>query len=155
MSTRGVFAGAGSPPSGPAYRYWRIYITAINGDANYAAFAEIEIRGTVGGADLTTASTPTSQSSYYTFYQATQTRDNSTGTFWLSDTNAHINSWCRYDLTTASTVAQVAIYPYVGVLTWAPKDFVIQGSDDGTTFTDVKSFTGVTDWSYAWKTFDL
>lgn len=151
-------AAAGASTSAPAYRYWRIYVQINDGDATYMSLAEIELRGSIGGADLTTSSTPTTQSSLFSGYPASNTVDNNTSqsSIWLNNyTDPPVNHWCRYDLGSPQTVAQVAMYPQSDALPRAPKDFIIQGSSDGTSFTDVKAFTGITNWDAAWRTFDL
>jgi hypothetical protein len=138
-----------------SWRYWRVFVQANDGNTGSIGIAEIELRGTVGGADLTTTSTPALASTSNGGFVANNVRDDNTGTVWISGTGQVTNQWVRLDLATAKTVAQVAIYPRSAVLDSAPKDFIIQGSDDGTTFTDVKAFTGVTGWSAAYRTFDL
>jgi hypothetical protein len=142
-------------PALQSWRYWRTFIQTNDGNANSIGIGEIELRATLGGADLTTGSTPALASTSNGGFVANNVRDNDTGTVWISATGQVTNQWVRLDLATAKTVAQVAIYPRSALLDSAPKDFIIQGSDDGTTFTDVKAFTGVTGWSAAWRTFDL
>lgn len=140
-------------PALQSWRYWRIFIQTNDGNTGSIGIAEIELRATVGGADLTTASTPVTASTANGSFPAINVRDNDTGTFWIS--TAVTDQWVRLDLATAQQVAQVAIYPRAASLNSAPKDFIIQGSNDGTNFTDVKSFTGQTGWSAAYRTFDL
>lgn len=157
MSVRGVFAGAGSQPSGLAsYRYWRIYITALNGGGSQVALMEVELRGTVGGADLTTSSTPVLESSVWFdgeggYYPGVNTVDGYTDSYWVSIPG--VPHWLRYDLGSAKQVAQVAIYPWAASM-HCPRDFVIQGSADGGSFTNVKSFSGVAAWT-GWQAFAL
>jgi hypothetical protein len=43
-------------PGGQSHAYWRLYITANNGDANYTEINEIEMRDTVGGTNLALSS---------------------------------------------------------------------------------------------------
>lgn len=149
-----LMAAAGARASGAQYRYWRIYVSANNGAVGYTIIVEVELRGSGGGADLTSPSTATTESSSAASgYEGAKTVDNSLATLWQA--NESSGAWVRYDLGTAQPVAQVAIYPYSPLPAAAPKDFTIQGSNDGATFSDVKSFTGVTGWTAAWKTFDL
>lgn len=155
MSVRALLmAASGASTSAPAYRYWRIYVQTNNGHPNYISIAEIELRGTVGGTDLTTPSTPATESSALV-NGATKLVDNdtSTGSVWIGTTTT--NQWVRFDMGSATVVAQVAIFPHSNVPDAAPKSFITQGSSDGTNFTDVKSFTNVTGWATSWKTFNL
>lgn len=163
LSTNLLMAMAGIQSSAvlPPYRYWRIYITLLNSGGANVGLEEIELRGTVGGADLTTGVTPVLASSFLddgagSSYPPSATVDgyvDSPFSLWYSATGAGFPHWARYDLATAQAVAQVAIKPYPSAAS-TPRDFKIQGSNDGTSFTDVKAFTGVASWT-GWKTFDL
>lgn len=156
MSVRALLmAAAGASTSAPAYRYWRIYIQA-NGGGDYVSFYEIELRASVGGSDLTTPSTPATASTYEFGYGPENAIDNNNSTSWATTVGAITNQWARFDMASAVYVAQVAILPIPPNYNLAPKDFKIQGSSDGTNFTDVKAFTNVTGWAHnTWKTFDL
>lgn len=150
-----LLAAYPAPATLQSWRYWRIFVQNNNGSASSIRMAEIELRATVGGADITTTTTPVLASSDDGASLVTNVRDNNTSTVWASGIGSVTNQWVRLDLASAQTVAQVAIFPHSSALTAAPKDFIIQGSSDGTNFTDVKTFTGVTGWSVAWRTFDL
>lgn len=125
------------------YRYWRIYITAVNSAS--PALYEVEFRGSVGGADLTSPST-TAQGDANTDggYPAVNAIDNNGSTFWY--TYSMTNAWLAVDLVTAHVCAEVAITAYG--FSNSPKDFVIQGSNTSLTtgFVDVATFTGQTSW---------
>lgn len=140
-----------------SFRYWRIYVTALNSPGQLAIY-EVELRGAVGGADLTTPSTPVLASSFVDngedgAYPGTATIDNDpTFSFWLTTLDAPPH-WIRYDMATARAVVQVAINA-TGSASQCPRDFIVQGSTNGTTFTDVKSFSGVNTWT-GWQAFTL
>lgn len=137
------------------WRYWRIFIQTNNGDASFITLAEVQLRDTLGGADLTTPSTPALASTQGTSSTAANLLDGGTATIWATTSGSVANQWVRFDMGTPTTVAQVAMYPQSAFPNRSPKDFTIQGSDDGTTFTDVKSFTNITGWTATFRTFDL
>lgn len=129
------------------WRYWRIYITAI-GSGNYAGFCEIELRASPGGTDMTNTGTVMTASSG----NAPQlVVDNKIDANWTTYSQA-APWWIRADMGTyvaeqAVFSAELAIWPNpTSTAANSPKDFVVQGSNDGTTWTDVKSFSGVTGW---------
>lgn len=159
MSVRGLLmAAAGAFTSAPAYRYWRIYITALNSGGAQVAIMEVELRTTAGGADQTTSATPVLESSYLvaedtSYYPAANTVDGIVSTYWASASYTPPPHFVRYDLTTQKAIVQVAIYPF-GASINCPRDFKIQGSNDGVNFTDVKSFTAVDAWT-GWQVFNL
>ena len=135
-------------------RYWRLYITANNGDA-YTSIQEVELRAEVGGADLTSPSTPTTQSSYYVPFNnpGARTVDNNITDYaysvWVTNTGVPLPHWVRYDLGGALAVRQVAIWPqnYSGGPARAPKDFFVQASTDDATWANIAAFSGVTGWA--------
>ena len=135
------------------WRYWRIFVQTNNGDPTYITIAEVQLRGTIGGADLTTGATPALASTQSS--AVGNTLDGNTTTIWASTANSVTDQWLRFDMGTPTTLAQVAMYPQSAFPNRAPKDFIIQGSDDGTTFTDVKAFTNSTGWTAAFRTFNL
>ena len=163
MSVRGLFAGAAASEqsAATAYRYWRIFLLNNNGDTYYLAVNEVELRGSVGGADITTPATPVTASSHYdASLEPKYTVDNllSTDPRWISATFFVADQWLRYDLGTPTPVAQVAVcFNDPGGSGRSPKDLRIEGSNDGANFTTVKTFLGNTSWtvSNVFKLFDL
>ena len=157
-----MVAAATGAPAG-SYRYWRIFILNNNGSGDYLALNEVELRGAGGGADITTPATPVTASTQYgTSYGPRYTVDNSLSaeSLWISSTYAATNQWLRYDLGTPTAIAQVAMCWNAASMAGAgtsPKDLRIEGSNDGTSFTTVKTFLGNTSWPYGgvFKVFDL
>ncbi|WP_169307367.1 discoidin domain-containing protein [Chitiniphilus eburneus] len=140
-------SAAPAPPANTG-RYWRIHITATNGGT--ASIQEIELRATPGGADLTTPATPVTASSQYSGNQAVAAVDNlfdSNVRAWVAS-SANLPQWLTFDLGTAVTVAEVAIaarnHPSGPVS--APRDFTIQYSRDGDTWSTAASYSGVGAW---------
>ena len=142
------------------YRYYRIYITANTGEFDgYSEMQEIELAVTAGGDDITTPSAPANQSSYYASRTAAKLVDNNfTGgqEIWTS-ANQTFPQWVSFDLGEQIKIAELRIYPTF--YPWharAPKDFIVQGSNNGTTWEDIKEFAGINDWqSGTPKSFDL
>lgn len=145
-----------------SYRYLRIYITANNGDT-YTSLQEIEISSTVGGNDITTPSTPASQSSYFGDHIAVASKlvDNNFIEYrlsvWVTD-GTSAPHWVSFDLASIRELAELRMWPqnYSGGAARAPKDFIIQGSNDNLTWNDIKAFSNVTGWvEGVGKTFNL
>ena len=154
-----VAAATGAPAA--SYRYWRIFILNNNGNVDFLALNEVELRGSVGGADITTPATPVTASTQYdATYDSKYTVDNLLVDLprWVSSPSAVTNQWLRYDLGTPTSIAQVAMCfndPYAPDS--SPKDLRIEGSNDGTTFTPIKEFLNNTSWTTGavFKTFTL
>ena len=148
----GVMTAKGGGP-----RYWRLLVTALGSGAHYAAINEIELRGTVGGIDLTTPSTPITHTLGGTdTYSVSRMVDGNVITPWLSMAAPSTPFFITFDLLVPTPVRQIAIYPgdtYNVVR--SPASFVVQKSSDGLTFEDVRTFTNVAYEVNTWKTFDL
>lgn len=151
-------AGTGG---GGGYRFWRIFMLNNNSHPNYMSLNEVELRGSVGGADITTPATPVTASTQLGAPQGPQyTVDNSRSQtpLWVSTPSAVTNQWLLYDLGTPTAIAQVAMcFNEPGHPGRSPKDLRIEGSNDGTNFTTVNTFLGNTSWPAGgvFKVFDL
>jgi len=145
-----------------AHRYWRVYITANAGDATYVGFTEIELRSTVGGADFTvpqTLDTDAAKASAQVNNSNGSRRavDNSDTTGWLTITaGGGLPAWWEYDCGNAGhsgnpteVVRQILIKGSWNVPAASPKDFLLQWSDDNTSWTTVMTVTGQTGWTGA------
>lgn len=143
-----------------AWRHWRIYITANGGDAGYTSIQELELRGSIGGPDLTTPATPSNQSSFYVGggsdpnHTAAKAIDNvfvatTNANLWINATGAALPHWLWFDLGSPVSVAELAIWPEnnSNAQPRGPKNFLIQGSNDAVTWSTEVTQTGVTGWS--------
>lgn len=123
-----------------AHERWRIYITATLGEW-FCQIPECELRGTVGGADLTGSGTP------FTGTGATGTEifDNNVTTKATINNAGVYPCWFGYHFG-AGNAQHVEEFTITtdGGYDRAPTDFQLQWSDDGSTWTTVRTFTGVT-----------
>lgn len=137
--------------SARSFRYMRVYITANNGLDSYSEFQQIEFALQPEGVDITTAATPAYQSSYYPDRPARNLVSNAfdgANYIWTSATGVSGPHWVAFDLLFPQDVVEVRIYP-TNLHPWqgrAPKDFIIQGSEDNVTWVDIKGFYGVSGW---------
>lgn len=142
------------------WRYFRIYVTAI-GSSDVFGLGEIELRGSAGGTDMTNTGTRVNGT-------------NGVGIARIVDGKWAVEADCyeafaaaapyfvsadlgTYTAEQAVYAAELAIYPNVtNPAAKSPKDFVVQGSLDDATWTDIKSFAGVVGWTAGTpKIFDL
>lgn len=155
-----VTRGGGGGSTDPTARYWRIYMTATNGDSIYC-FQEVEIRGSVGGSDLTSPfSTCAASSTLGSPFFPSEAVDNNTTDdqqVWASATGSP--QWWSVDLGSAQLVAEVAIMPQNNGSFGpgrAPQDFLIQRSDDNANWDTIKTVTGSTGWTAGtYRTFSI
>lgn len=136
-----------------AHTYWRIYITQTLTAGSYVALQEVQMFD-ASGTLLSTGGTATA-SSYFSSdptYAPSKAFDNTDTTFWHSNVQpATTPQWLQYQLASAGDVAVVFISPRGGsfITQQSPTNFKIQYSDDGSSWTDAATYTGVT-WSTAW-----
>jgi hypothetical protein len=131
-----------------AARHWRIYVTA-GFATDYTTIAEIELRATHGGADQTGSGTA-SASSFFSGQPASNAFDNSASSSWTSGATSK-PQWIAYDFGSGNDVdiVQIALQSLASFQGRMPKDFALESSSDGSTWTTVKSFTDEPAWASA------
>lgn len=155
-ATQQVLASFGVvAPAGTAYRWYRIYITANNGDATYTGIGDVQLRLTAGGANQSTnpanasastqfAAAPGNGSAYQAFDGTLLTTNG-----WATTGGSAVPSWLKYDFGAgnAKIITQAALWNQLGQTTRNPKDFVFEGSNDNSAWTNVGTFAGITGWT--------
>jgi parallel beta-helix repeat protein len=96
--------------------------------------------------DYTVPSGTVSASSYYnaTFLPWKAFDDNNT-TAWVNLSGT--TGWLQYQFTAAKVIQKYTITPLTGYMTRAPKNFTLQGSNNGTDWTTLDTQTNQTGWS--------
>lgn len=136
-----------SPPPPPAgsHAWWRINVSANNGSTT-AQFAELQFRQTAGTSVYPSGGTAAASSVYAAGYEADKLFDNNLTTTWSS--NAAPPQWVNYHYGTPVLVVQVMMTALnnASFTNQTPKDFTVEFSDDGVTWTTLWSVTGQTAW---------
>lgn len=112
-------SGSTSTQTATAYQYWRINITANNGDPNYDSLKEVVFKSTVGGASINSQVSSSSQSSYwsdpFSYALASQT--------WYSSSSGPVQ-WVSVDFGSPVSVQEIDMTPQAySSQQRAPKDF--------------------------------
>jgi hypothetical protein len=138
--------GNGPSESNAAHLHWRVYITAGNGSP-YRIIAEMEMRHQVGGSDDCNGGTASASSILDAGFPASKAFDNFSGggNAWASD-GVESTSWLAYQFPSPIEIAEVSIWGSADG-SQSIKDFQIQYSDDGTTWTTIASITNQTGWT--------
>lgn len=140
------------PTPGPTpYRYFRINITANNGDT-YTGLNEIELRGTQAGADITTPTTvvtTTSEFSLNSNYVIENVHDDDPLTIWFNEAGV-LPLTIEIDLGSEQGVAWLSMLrgnvSDPALMNQCPKDFTVEASTNGTDWVNLATFANVTDW---------
>ena len=125
--------------------YWRINVFANNGDTNYLAISEIEMRATVGGTDQCAGGTPTA-SSAASDAPASNAFDNDAVSRWSTPVGT-VSGWIAYQFPSAVDVAEYTIQAHPTAPLRSPRDWQFEYSDDGVTWTVIEDRYGVTGWT--------
>jgi phage-related protein len=99
--------------------------------------------GDFQGIDLCVGGTPLADSEYNSNYIASYAFDNVAANYWLS-TNTALPHWIQYRLPAAKTVYAYSIRVQGTYPNYDPKDFKLQGSNNGSSWSDLNSQTGIT-----------
>jgi len=123
--------------TGGKWKQIRFLLTAVN--TTFGSISELEYRATVGGADQCTSGVPTAEQGA----TASAAFDNSTATHTvLSSGGSPFPAYIAYSFPVPVTLAEYQLSSN-SLNDRIPKDFKIQGTNDGVTITDIDSKTGI------------
>lgn len=130
-----------------AHRYWRVYITANNGSVDYTYLTELEFRDSPGGSDQAVGGTGIASSVFDSNDREEKPYDGSDTSVWMTAQGQVQPSWVGYDFGAGVNVSEIAVTAYIDSYNdRMPKDFDVQYSDDGSSWTTAWSVTGETGW---------
>lgn len=142
-----------------AYRYVRIFITAIQTGGGSVAIQEIEITQTTNSADITTPSMTATASAE--FYPAQYAFNNQGDTMWmaLGVPTPSNPTWIKIDMGERREFAFLKMrrIGQQGYDLRSPRDFIIQGSNDNADWVNIATYNNVDPWpsDYKFLIFDL
>jgi hypothetical protein len=125
------------------YRSLRINITSLDGGSN-AAIAEIEFRASIGGADQATGGNAVASSTNTTFVASNAFANDGTSSQWVG---VGVANWIRYDFPSPVQLLEATIQAVTTSFNRSPKDFTIEGSNDGSTWATLFSPSSQTGWT--------
>jgi hypothetical protein len=125
---------------------WRVNITD-NQSASIVQLAEVIFAGTVSGATLCTGGGATADWSFHAFGRyPSNAFDGNTGTQWSTGTVTN-NGRIGYIFPAPTDAAELRMTNGSTDPSGAPKDFTVQYTEDGVTWTTVLTQTGITGWA--------
>lgn len=100
-------------PDNSAHRYWKVYVARTEAAGLFASYSEIELRTTIGGADVTGSGTASANSVFST-EAASKAYDNDNNTKWISA--GGLGQWTAYDLGVGNdaNIVEVSLRPQSG-----------------------------------------
>ena len=116
------------------HSYWRLNTTAP-ASIGYTALGALEMRGSVGGADLCSGGTATASSTYGGQSPALAF-DGNNSTYWESASHgAGGSAWIQYQFASPVDVLEIAVLPSASYPNEYPFTISLQWSDDGSSWT--------------------
>lgn len=125
------------------HAYWRLNITAHNGNEN-TSIAELRMRDS-SGSNVATGGTAFANTEYSSGYVVGYAFDGNAGTRWAANGTHPLPHQIGYIMAVPEVVVAIEIV-IATVGDDAPRDFIVQSSDDGVSWTDEWSVTGSTGW---------
>ena len=148
--TSPAFVGALGGGAPQTFRYFRLWITANNGDPEFLGIYTMGLYGTVGGATIAidpTNGTASASSEDSTSFSASKAFDGDTGTMWSSESQPSYPQWIMFDFGSPTSVAEYGVseaYDDGANNDRSAKDWILQGSDDNSVWTDLDTQANVT-----------
>ncbi len=122
-----------------AHRYWALGLLARIGSGNGVSLAEVQMRGSPGGADLCTGGTASGTGSFGLV--AGNAFDNDDNTIWYNAATSGMYTRLSYDFGSAVDIVEILVRnpPSGGTnglpgVTYGPAHCRVEWSDDGTTW---------------------
>lgn len=134
---------------GATHAYWRVRITLgqVVGQA-YSSISGLEFRATAGGADQCTGGTAIADSFFGAGYEPAKAFDHDNSTEWASASG--LPHYLGYQFAAPVFVAQVAMIATdaaYGAPNERPRDFTIEYSDNGSSWTVAATPAAQTGWT--------
>jgi len=142
------------------HRYWRVRALTNSGNPTYVGIADLQMRESVGGADVTTEGFAIEGSHFSTFEDTLAFDANLTGTWWLTLlSNAPEDAWVGQDfgLGNEKTIAEIVLTARTDASNFNQMvdTFEVEYSDDAITWTSLYSGNAGTWTSGSSQTFAL
>lgn len=141
-----------------AHRWWRIFITANQGNA-YTSLAELTMHQDSEGPNRCRGGTPISSPFYQDsvwFCSPTKAFDSDPApqSFWHTRDYGVLPAWLGYGFSDAIEIQHITMTfraPWENQhnVGQAPRDFAVQWSDNGSSWTTCAGFAGLAPWTYS------
>lgn len=133
-------------PAAGFYRALRILVTTADGGTN-VAIAEMDFRASIGGSDQATGGNAIASASTGGSLPVNAFLNNGTSSLWQG--SGVSGQWLGYQFPSPVQFAEVWIQAPASSFNRAPKDFTIQGTNDGSSWTTLLSPASQSGWTSA------
>lgn len=130
------------------YRYYKFLLSGPNDGTKVALFIEIAVAESNGGADVGRCARVTGSADKFAPTQGPGNAINDfDGDGWQPDITISAN--IVFDFFTKRTLHEAIFTPHASFLGRTPNQIQVQGSNDGSSWTTIHTFTGLTGWTGA------
>jgi hypothetical protein len=126
-----------------AHLYWRLNITANDGDPDFLAVVQINLRGMTGGANLCSGGTASASSA---FFPASYALDNDVNTYWTTQARVLAATW-QYQFANAVSVVEYTLQARTSEMDRMARAWTLEYSDDGAAWTVADTRSNQTGWA--------
>lgn len=138
-----IYSRNPSKPPLTASRYWRVLIT----DSNiHAALGQLDMAGVVDGPSLCVGGTPSASSVYPGTMLANIFDGNPTEPGWAGNESNGKTGWVQYTFPSPVIIVQMRMIHRLVSTGQSPRNFQIQKSDNGSTWTTTATYSDITAW---------
>lgn len=140
-------AGSGDPepPAALPHRYWRIsFIQNGPPGSGYLGLSDLLLAATPGGPSIATGGTALGSGDYQAGSAGNAFDGNNASIVQWS--NSDFQRWLGYDFGVPVTVNEIGIRPNKDDLSRTPRDFAVEWSDDGLTWTSANWYVKYNSW---------
>lgn len=131
----------------PPHQYWRLYITATGG-MSWISFPTLDLFEVVGGSNIATGGSAIASSSY-PGEGPSNLFDGNSATVWSNSSPGVYPEWAYYNFGTGvkKNIVQIGMQTRSGFPSMCPTSFLVQWSDDASTWTTKGTVSGASAWS--------
>lgn len=137
-------------PSGGAHAYWRLLISAVQtGAPSFIGCTELTLHETVGGPNIATSYLAVISSGQVNSANSSDRAfdNNFTDSGWL-DLGGSPPRWVGVQFSSPKEILQYGITASHNYPDGTPKEFKLQYSDDGSSWSDADTVAGQTGWGF-------
>jgi hypothetical protein len=147
--------GAASVTIGEAHRYWRLWFTGDNGDPNniiLLRYVGMSVDGNTAEV-LDDSMTASASSSFFgapgdeITYNPQNVLPPTNIEGWATASGSSWPQWWKVDVGVGNELFPTSVWITPQTVARSPSGFILQWSDDNSSWTDVETFTSTTGWS--------
>lgn len=130
------------------YRFYKFKFNTANNANGDILFREINVAESNGGTDISQCAKLSGSAGFYSSAEGVwRSANNNTADWWQPRISGGVAVEIVYDFLIKRTLTEVILSPNPSYLTRTPQDVEVLGSNDGSSYTSIQTWTGFSSWS--------